>query len=116
MVSFTRTHTLVLVAVLVVLVLIGVGCWWRASSSAAAASEAFVGAPRFNGRPTACRLHKVFAPTEDDDEDPLLRLYVIDRTTGKPWRMGVFTHFVAAQMRSREPTNPLPRLGNSTAV
>ena len=40
----------------------------------------------------------------------------IDRTTGKPWRMGVFTHFVAAQMRSREPTNPLPRLGNSTAV
>ena len=82
MVSFTRTHALVLVAVLVVLVLIGVGCWWRASSAAAVASEAFVGAPRFNGRPTACRLHKVFAPTEDDDEDPLLRLYVIDRTTG----------------------------------
>lgn len=78
MVTFTRTHTLVLVAVLVVLVLVGIGCWWRAS----AGSEAFVGAPRFNGRPTACRLHKVFAPTEDG-EDPLLRLYVINRSSGK---------------------------------
>ena len=26
----------------------------------------------------------------------------IDRTTGSPWRIGVFTHFVAAQMRSQE--------------
>lgn len=78
MVTFTRTHTLVLVAVLVVLVLVGIGCWWRAS----AGSEAFVGAPRFNGRPTACRLHKVFVPTQDG-EDPLLRLYVINRTSGK---------------------------------
>ena len=80
MVSFTRTHTLTLVAVLVVLVLVGIGCWWRASASAG--SEAFVTAPRFNGRPTACRLHKVFVPTDDGD-DPLLRLYVINRTTGK---------------------------------
>jgi hypothetical protein len=80
MVSFTRTHTLTLVAVLVVMALVGLGCWWRASVSAG--SEAFVSAPRFNGRPTACRLHKVFVPTDDGD-DPLLRLYVINRTTGK---------------------------------
>ena len=80
MVSLTRTHTLVLVAVLVVLLLVGLGCWWRASASVG--GESFVGAPRFNGRPTACRLHKVFVPT-DDGEDPLLRLYVINRTTGK---------------------------------